>query len=133
MQRQEQVVVFAGQGLHRKTLPGHFGNHIENFKVATINCDALCDSARLGFDNRERFGGLSARNNYCAGLYDSRFGVRDLGNGVAKTLGVIDRNRCKDGNIAIGHIGGIPLAAHAYFEHQNVNRGIGKNGETQHG
>ena len=132
MQRQEQIAVFAGECLHRKTLASHVGNNIEHFKVATINCDALCDCTRLGFDDRKRFGGLSARNNYCARLDDSRFGVRDLGHGVTETLGVVDRNRRKDGHVTIGDVGGIPLATHANLEHQNVNRSVGKNGETQH-
>ena len=49
--------------------------------------------------------------------------VRDVG---PEVLGVVERDRGDDGDPRVGHVGGVPRAAHADLDDGDVDRRVGE-------
>ena len=78
------------------------------------------------------FGGLLGRDDRGALLDDAGLDLGDLGDRAAEPVRVIDVDRGEHRDVAVGRVRGVPLPAHAHFEHQHIDRRIGHGDERQH-
>jgi hypothetical protein len=72
---------------------------------------------------------LSTGDNNRSGLDDPRLSLRNLRNGFAQAINVVEVDGSEDGYISIGDIRRIPRTAHSHFENRDVDGCIGECGD----
>ena len=86
-----------------------------------------------GEQHVRRFRVLCRRNQEAAGLDNAGLFGRNLGEGFAQHVGVVQTNRGDHGNHAVGNVRGVPGAADTDLEHHHVHRLVRENREGEHG
>src|SRR5690348_10992991 len=71
-------------------------------------------------------GVLGQDDDHAAGMNDSGLLAGNFGDGVAEKFLVVERDVGYDRNQGLNNIGCVQTAAHADFEHGNVNLGLGE-------
>ena len=133
VQGQRHIRVLARQAAQGQQLTADrklTGDHAELHTLEGEGCFLLAGG---GEQHVRRFRVLRGRNQEAAGLDNAGLFGRDLGEGFAEHVGVVQTDRGDHGNHTVGNVRGVPGAADTDLEHHHIHRLVRENREGEHG
>ena len=126
VQRQEDLVVLARQPAHRDDLAADAGQPAADAELEPLTGDG---GPHLGGVQHQHLGHLErllGEYGHRARLDDPGLLGRDRGRVVTEVCRVVDRDRRHDGDLPVGHVRGVPRAAHPHLHHGRVDGCVGE-------
>ena len=138
MQRKEDVRIHPAEALKLDQLAANGDLPTENRELGVLSRYRGVGAYRMGQKDFHGFrclapddrDGVDWHKLTAGRTDDARLLRRNLGDGLAQKLGVIDADRRDDRDRGIDHVGGIPTTAHTGLDNGNVDRRIGEGGKS---
>ena len=131
-QRQRHVAVLPRESADRHELAAHGDPRLEHVERVALDGERRLGELGRVLEHLERRVGLLRGHDGCRGLDDARLGARDLGDRRAEPRLVVEVDGREHGDLAVGDVRGVPLAAHADLEHDDVDGRVGEAREREH-